>query len=139
MRGGPVSTPEARTEEARLVWEFGELRPFMLSLWLDYRQVEGPEVDRHCGVEEPTVDRWENGTVYPTWEQLVALAEFCQVPVWRFTEPLAVDAGPFFICARGRELPDAPPRVESYTHEALAAAKITPWIRGDAGEQGRLL
>lgn len=120
--------PETRTEEARLVWEFGELSPYKLTLWMDYRGINGPEVDHHCGVEEPTVDQWEAGTVYPTWEQLLALAEFCQIPVWYFTEESVVDQGQFFICSRSRKLPPEPPRITAYTPEALATAKQRPWL-----------
>jgi hypothetical protein len=38
-------------------------------------RLEGPEVDIACGAKEPDVDRWEEGELYPTWEQLVLLAE----------------------------------------------------------------
>lgn len=134
-----MKSHQKRQDAARDAWEFGELKPYMLTRWMDYRGVDGPDVDHHCGVQEPIVDRWEDGTVYPTWEQLLALAEFCQIPVYYFTEPMAVDEGRVFICSRGRKPLAEPAAITAYTHEALATAKITPWTRKDAAEQGRLL
>ncbi len=78
---------ERRTEEARRAWDRGALRPWLLTMALDMRGLDGPEVDVACSVEEPMVDLWEAGEVYPTWEQLLALAELTGVYVWWFTMP----------------------------------------------------
>jgi len=56
-------------------WRDGKLYPWRITLALDYGGHEGPEVDVACGVAEPCVDMWEDGHLYPTWEQLLKLAE----------------------------------------------------------------
>ncbi|MCZ9635268.1 hypothetical protein [Rhodococcus sp. BH5] len=50
-------------------------------------------MDIACGTEEPTVDEWEAGQRYPTFEQLLLLAELTGFPVDWFTrtdEPLDI-------------------------------------------------
>jgi hypothetical protein len=42
---------------------------------LDAQALYGPEVDKACGAEEPDVDLWEAGKLYPTWRQVLMLAE----------------------------------------------------------------
>lgn len=68
---------------------------------LNLAELYGPEVDRACGVEEPTVDRWEDPTdpLLPTREQVQALAELTGFPVEFFYRP-AVDIPLMFICTR---------------------------------------
>lgn len=68
---------------AKKLWEHGLIQPYRITAALDAGRHEGPEVDEACGVEEPTVDLWEAGKVYPTWEQLLALSELTGYgPIW---------------------------------------------------------
>lgn len=59
----------------RAAWERGELAPWRITMALDAKGLEGPEVDAQCLAVEPEVDLWETGELYPTWEQLCALGE----------------------------------------------------------------
>ncbi len=68
-------------EKAHADWRLGRLRPYRITMALDSRALEGPEVDRACKVEEPAVDQWEAGERYPTFEQLEALAELTAYPL----------------------------------------------------------
>jgi len=65
----------ADDRQARAGWEAGHLQPWRITQALDAAGLEGPEVDAQCLAVEPEVDMWEAGTLYPTWEQLCALAE----------------------------------------------------------------
>ena len=49
--------------------------PFRVTRALDEAELVGPEVDISCGAVEPAVDEWESGVRYPTFEQLLLLAE----------------------------------------------------------------
>lgn len=145
-RAAAISRPqvEKREADARRAWEAGLVRPDMLTLWLDYRGLDGPGVDAACGVREPTVDLWEAGRVYPSWEQLLALAKLCQVPVWKFTEDPVVDSGQFFLCGGRRNATPEPRRVVAFDPMALAAAGLDPYPTAtlkppDEHGQGRLL
>lgn len=70
-------------------WQHGRVVPHRITMALDLHGHHGPEVDAACGVEEPTVDMWEAGTLYPTWPQLQALAGICpQVMLGYFVLPL---------------------------------------------------
>jgi len=72
----PTEAVRAATEaDGRRLWAGGQLRPGRITDALDYRNLFGPEVDEACGVEEPTVDHWELGIVYPTWQQVLALSK----------------------------------------------------------------
>ena len=114
---------------AHQAWELGAAVPHRITIALDLCQLYGPEVDLACGAREPAVDQWEEGSRYPTWEQLVALAELTGFPVGFFTpkpdeiHPLGPDVA--FICKRSS--PSWNPRVEvpapilSFTPEAIAA------------------
>lgn len=68
---------------------------------LDLRGLYGPEVDRACGVEEPTVDQWEAGELVPTPEQVDALARLTDFPVAYFYMPMKALTGPMFLCSEG--------------------------------------
>jgi hypothetical protein len=71
------------TARTRRKWAAGLVVPYNITAALDARSLYGPEVDRACGVEEPAVDMWEAGKLYPTWEQLCALAELTgNTPEW---------------------------------------------------------
>lgn len=73
--------------EAKHRWECGQAVPARITLALDILKLDGPDVDEACGVQEPTVDRWEQGRAYPTWEQLCRLAVLTGFAVAFFTEP----------------------------------------------------
>lgn len=109
--------------EAKARWTAGQVVPHRITLALDSRRLDGPEVDEACGVKEPAVDRWERGTLYPTWEQLCLLAVLTGFPVAFFTEP--ADENPIvsnirFRPSEGRHVYQAEPRpVLAFTEKAV--------------------
>lgn len=60
-------------------WAAGLLEPWRITMYLNAKGLYGPEVDQACGVEEPAVDLWEAGKLYPTWEQTLALCQLTGV------------------------------------------------------------
>jgi transcriptional regulator with XRE-family HTH domain len=72
---------------AHRLWELGRAVPHRITTALDLHRLEGPEVDWACGVEEPTVDLWEAGALYPSWAQLCRLAELTGRPIGFFFLP----------------------------------------------------
>jgi hypothetical protein len=113
------------TEQAHRDWELGRVRPWRITSALDIRGLYGPEVDEACGVKEPTVDRWEAGEVYPTWEQLLALSRLTTFPVGYFTRPGEPVEGPVFICGRGGlKVHEPKDTVLEFSHTALVMAGI---------------
>lgn len=94
-----------RDAEAHARWRGGFVIPARITMMLDLRSLYGPEVDAACGVEEPTVDRWESGEVYPTWEQLQALARLCECGTIWFTDSIPwTHMGTVFICDRSKRV-----------------------------------
>ncbi|MFD2421633.1 hypothetical protein [Amycolatopsis pigmentata] len=86
---------EAAQRETYRAWRSGCVSPWRITAALDLRDLYGPEVDEACGVTEPAVDMWEAGQLYPTWEQLLALAELTHFPPGFFVlggEPIPIDA-----------------------------------------------
>lgn len=79
---------EQATQRAYQEWRAGKVVPHRITTALDLRSLYGPRVDEACGVEEPAVDEWEEGVRYPTWEQLLALAELTGYPVAFFVPPV---------------------------------------------------
>ncbi|OZC56591.1 hypothetical protein CH267_10475 [Rhodococcus sp. 06-621-2] len=69
------------------LWYDGKLVPMFITGLLDLGEHIGPNVDAACKAEEPAVDRWETGTLYPTWEQTVALAALVDVRVRDLAHP----------------------------------------------------
>ncbi|GAA4209484.1 hypothetical protein GCM10022252_76080 [Streptosporangium oxazolinicum] len=61
--------------------------PYRITAALDSRDMDGPEVDRALGGEEPMVDDWEAGKTVPTPEQIEALARLTAYPVEFFYLP----------------------------------------------------
>jgi len=57
------------------LWRAGQLQPYLITMNLDAAGLFGPGVDEACGAAEPDVDLWEAGQLYPTWDQLLKLAE----------------------------------------------------------------
>lgn len=68
---------EVDDRRARELYEAGQLAPWRITMSLDSKELYGPEVDAACGAREPDVDLWEAGELYPTWEQVLKLAELC--------------------------------------------------------------
>jgi hypothetical protein len=94
----------ARQENEQLI-SSGKVVPARITIALDFRGLEGPEVDAACGGAEPDVDMWELGLAVPAPEQVVKLAELTGFPGAFFYQP--VKPGPLagsaiFICHRGR-------------------------------------
>jgi hypothetical protein len=85
--------------------------PARITIALDIRGLDGDQVDRDLGVwhspeglwEDGTaVDRWEDGTLTPTREQILALCRLTGHP-WRFFyTPIEHHPERVFICERGR-------------------------------------
>jgi hypothetical protein len=57
------------------LWRAGELQPYLITCALDAQGLFGPEVDVACDASEPDVDLWEAGKLYPTWRQVLLLAD----------------------------------------------------------------
>lgn len=121
-----AASRRASLAQARARWEAGLIQPWVITMALDSVGAEGPWVDEACGTEEPAVDEWEAGTRYPTWEQLLALAELTgMLPHW-FTLKHELPNGGGWICQRsGRGRGCKPltldePRVEHFTSAAIA-------------------
>ncbi len=111
-------------EAAQEAWRRGQVIPHRITTALDLRALYGPEVDAACGVQEPAVDEWEEGVRYPTWEQLLALAELTDFPVKFFTTmlpaaPIRVSDTTLAFHAKGR-LEDREP-VLAFTPDAIKA------------------
>jgi hypothetical protein len=116
---------QAKSEAAaRRVWEQGLLRPCWITQALDIGSHEGPEVDIACGAKEPDVDRWEEGELYPTWRQLVLLAELTRHPLAFFARQDTPEVG---WTTLELHLKHAGPRkdpVLRFSHTALVMAGI---------------
>lgn len=107
---------EQHQERDRQAWAAGHVRPYRITMALDRRSLYGPGVDEACGVAEPAVDMWEAGTLYPSWEQLCALADLCGVLVG------------FFM---GRGTDESPPLEAAYTSLRVhlpAAGESRPFV-----------
>ena len=86
-----IVVAEQRAEQnlriARVKWAAGEVIPDRITFWLDLCCLEGPEVDEQCLAREPEVDLWEAGTLYPSWEQMCALARLVGTQPIAFVTP----------------------------------------------------
>jgi hypothetical protein len=119
-----------REHAARDAWARGQVVPHRITIALDFCELDGPGVDHACGVEEPAVDQWEEGTRYPTWEQLLALAELTGFDVRFFLMPEdgqihAIGPGVMFVCKRSSRswnpVVEIPAPIIAFTAEAVAA------------------
>lgn len=93
-----------RQETQRLI-ATGKVVPARITMALDLRGLEGPEVDVACGTAEPYVDLWECGLEVPTVEQVELLARLTDFPVSWFYRPVAPGpllGGPMFMCGPRR-------------------------------------
>lgn len=126
FRGGPAE---------QQAWKEGRLRPFVISQALDMCGLYGPDVDEACGTVEPAVDMWEAGQLYPTWNELKALAELTLYPIAFFTtavhEAIAVeDTSLRFTLQPSEELPPRPVLCfEPAAIEAAAGTTQCPYCR----------
>lgn len=78
----------------------GKVVPARITLALDMRGLDGPQVDIDCGTVEPYVDLWECGLEVPTPEQVRLLAELTRFPVVFFYMPIKPGPliGPIILC-----------------------------------------
>jgi hypothetical protein len=90
-------------ENARLI-AAGRVVPARITMALDLRELEGPEVDAACGAAEPDVDMWELGLAVPAPEQVEKLAGLTGFPVAFFYQPVKPGplTGSVTICHGGR-------------------------------------
>jgi hypothetical protein len=94
-------TAISRQRAERLI-ATGKVVPARITMALDIRDLEGPEVDIACGGSEPDVDMWELGLAVPSPEQVVLLAELTGFQPAFFYNP--IDPGPLlgspiFMCS----------------------------------------
>lgn len=73
-RNQAETSRKAATEQARRRWADGLMVPWCITVALDALSLYGPEVDVQCNAHEPEVDLWEEGRLYPRWDQVEALA-----------------------------------------------------------------
>jgi len=82
--------------------------PARITMVLDARGLDGPNVDLHCGTHEGNpdgdVDAWELGQAEPTRAQARLIAALAEVPVALLYEPItdAERGARGYICIRGR-------------------------------------
>ncbi|WP_143542740.1 hypothetical protein [Rhodococcus qingshengii] len=69
------------------LWHSGKLAPLVITTLLDRGRHFGPHVDHACKEEEPEVDLWEVGRLYPRWDQTIALAQLLGVRVRNLAHP----------------------------------------------------
>lgn len=119
---------QVSTARAHEKWAMGLVVPAHITIALDAAGLYGPEVDVACGVVEPAVDMWEAGRLYPTWEQIVALAQltgktsaYFMAPVHHVTTPLETSMR--FHVKRDERIPLP---VHKFTYEAMRKA----WMIG---------
>ncbi|MEX7469096.1 hypothetical protein AB4Z39_05215 [Mycobacterium adipatum] len=117
-------------------WREGLVSPRAITAALDVRALYGPEVDEACGVQEPAVDQWEAGQLYPSWEQLEALSRLTGFPVQFFTRAHDSEITGGFLCqrsGRGRGCrPLSTPRgPQEFPPDVVAATVGTHWHNPD--------
>lgn len=114
---------QASLERARRKWLDGLVVPSHITVALDALNLYGPEVDEACGAKEPEVDLWEAGKLYPTFEQILLLAELTGKNPEFFMAPIttlwAGETSMRFHVPRGTTLPMP---IHQFTAEAMAAA-----------------
>jgi len=115
-------------EQARQKWLMGLVVPAHITMALDGADLHGPQVDWACGVQEPAVDNWEAGRLYPTWEQIVRLAEltsrrpsYFMAPVHDITSLYDTSMRFHLTFAVRHPMPSLP--VHRFTYEALRRAR----------------
>lgn len=114
-------------EQAREKWLMGLVVPAHITMALDGAGLYGPEVDWACGVQEPAVDNWEAGRLYPTWKQIERLAEltgrrpsYFMAPVHQATSMYDTSMRFHLSFAERHPMPALP--VHRFSHKALIEA-----------------
>lgn len=103
MPGTYADAAAAQALERTIAARAGRPYPERITLALDSRALDGPEVDVACGAVEPAVDRWETGEEVPTRPQLELLAELTGYPLaFFFTEPGPPLTGGFMCVRSGK-------------------------------------
>jgi len=128
--------------DAHAAWEAGRVVPWLITIALDAKRLYGPEVDEACGVAEPGVDMWEEGTLYPTFEQLCALAKLTgKTPGYFMNRKGVVGFKPSDTTMRFHvRVDDEKEPVMAFKPEAIAAAVAgdgacpTCWVTGRTRE-----
>ncbi len=72
--------------------------PQRITMALDLMMLDGPEVDRMLGGEEPMVDEWESGIRVPGLAQIQALAKLTGFPVRFFYQPPPAPLSSGWLC-----------------------------------------
>lgn len=129
---------EQAMAKARADWTAGRVVPWLITIALDAKRLYGPEVDEACGVAEPGVDMWEEGTLYPTFEQLCALAKLTgKAPGYFMNRPGIVGIRPSDTSIRFHvRVDDEKEPLMAFRPEAIAAAVAgegacpTCWVAG---------
>lgn len=115
-----AASHERDLAQARSNWASGLVVPWRITAALNLKGLYGPEVDVACGAQVPDVDRWETGELYPTWEQLLLLAELTGCTARFFTmheaKPLAADATSLRFHVLPKDLPQDEPVVRFPEH-----------------------
>ncbi len=130
--------------EAHADWRHGRLIPHRITMVLDAAGLYGPDVDAACGAQEPDVDNWEAGRLYPTFEQVLALADLVGVlPTMLFQPVPVVDSSSlrFHLPARASAAPDPilryAPEVVAATLGTLAHERAPEPMASGANESGQ--
>lgn len=121
----PTATPEDLHAEARQGWETGAIVPHCITSALDLSGRRREALSAACGVPNETLQAWEAGIVYPTWDQLVALARETGVHPAFFAK--AASSLDLISATLTMTLDIAEPQSEPihcFTDAALAAAEI---------------
>lgn len=133
QRAGKLRRVAAQDEAASYRhWLQGRIVPDRITAALDCQGLEGPDVDVACLAQEPDVDMWEEGTRYPTWEQLLALCELTGMTprffTMRATENIAGKSSLRFHVHPSELAELNQPPVTHFTPEAVAAVvpEMTP-------------
>lgn len=101
-------TRAAIRQEADRLLATGRVVPARITLALDSRGLDGPEVDVACGTWERNpdgdVDAWELALAVPSPEQVRLLAALTGYPIAAFYEPIEPGPlfGPVWMCWSGR-------------------------------------
>lgn len=109
--------------QTRVKWAAGMVVPHYITVALNAKGLYGPEVDEACLASEPDVDMWEAGKLYPTFEQLCALAELTHNMPWWFCRPPGSDI-PIELTSMRFHTPEVlsdPPPVWHFEAAAVAA------------------
>lgn len=77
--------------------------PGRITIALDARLLDGPDVDRACGVREPVVDLWEAGVLLPDRGQVARLSRLTGMAPEYFYEMEPLPGGRMFLCSRRKE------------------------------------